>query len=185
MVLFQLIFQNDSLIQYLINGAIVVSGRSLDILSTRYVTRDLKLETNKLAQKVGWKGMVLIQIPLLILGALDFYFAFFIFIWSLFLTANNIQGSWYVKHVGEEEYHKELEESVKRSSNLKIIIGEISYLLSFTCSGILILVFLVVYRDYVAIFFIALALIFQGILATLRSVSYLIELRKEEESKDD
>ncbi|MGV9200296.1 MAG: hypothetical protein ACOC44_17290 [Promethearchaeia archaeon] len=184
MVLLQLIFQNDSLVQYLLNGALALFGRSLDILSTRYVTKELRLETNKLAQKLGWKGMILIQIPLIILGTLDFYFAFFIFIWSLFLCANNIEGSWYVKNIGEEEYQKDLEESVKKSSNLKILIGEISYLLSFTCSGILILIFIFVFQDYLAVIFIALALILQGILATIRSVSYLIELRKKEPNKE-
>lgn len=180
MVLLQLLFQNESLFQYFINGLIALIGRSLDILSTRYVTKELKLETNKLAQKLGWKGMILMQIPLIVLGTLDFYFAFFIFLWSLLLCANNIEGSWYIRDVGEEEYQKELQESVKHTSSMKILIGEISSLLSFTCAGILILVFLFLFRDLIAVFFIALALILQGILATLRSVSYLVTLGKED-----
>jgi VIT1/CCC1 family predicted Fe2+/Mn2+ transporter len=184
MVLLQLLFENKALSQYFINGLIAFIGRSLDFLSTRYVTKELKLETNKLAQKIGWKGMLIIQIPLIFLGALDFYFAFFIFIWSLFLCANNIEGSWYVKNVGEEEYQNELEEGAKNTSIAKIILGEISYLLSFTCSGILILIFIFILHDLIAVFFIALALIFQGILATLRSVSYLIDLRKTKESEE-
>ena len=82
--------------------------------------------------------------------------------------------------MGEEEYQKELQESVKHTSSMKILIGEISSLLSFTCAGILILVFLFLFRDLIAVFFIALALILQGILATLRSVSYLVTLGKED-----
>ena len=144
--MFQLITQNVEWYQYLINALIVIIGRSLDLISTRYVTKELKLETNKLAKKLGWKGMILIQIPLVILGSLDFYLAFFIFVWSLFLCANNIEGSWYVKEVGETEYHEELKEQVEKTKTSRLIIGEISYLLTFTASGILILLFLFVYK---------------------------------------
>ncbi len=95
----QLIIRDVEWYQYLINFFIVLLGRLLDILSTRYVTKELKLETNKLARRVGWRGMVLLQIPIIILGTIDFYFAFFIFVWSLFLFANNIQGAWYIREV--------------------------------------------------------------------------------------
>ena len=53
--------------------------RLLDLLSTRYVTKKLKLETNKLAKHIGWKGMILIQGPLIILYTLEFYISFFYF----------------------------------------------------------------------------------------------------------
>jgi len=156
----------------------------LDIVSTRYVTKELKLETNKLAQKLGWKGMILMQIPIIILGSFDFYFAFFILIWSILLFANNMEGSWYVREVGEGEYQEEIKVHVKKSKPWKIVIGEVSYILTFTLSGILILLFLFVYNDIIAVFFIALALICQGTLATLRSISYLFGLRKEQALKE-
>ena len=88
-MLFQLILQDTQWYQFLVNGIITTIGRTLDILSTRYVTKELKLETNRLARKIGWKGMLLIQIPIILLGSLDFYFSFFIFCWSFFLFANN------------------------------------------------------------------------------------------------
>ncbi|MCK4238228.1 MAG: hypothetical protein KAX33_03840, partial [Candidatus Lokiarchaeota archaeon] len=94
----QLINQNSNI---LINLLIVCVGRALDILSTYYVTAKLKLETNKLARKIGWKGMILVQIPILILGSLDFYLALFIFLWSLYLFANNLESSWYIRDKGE------------------------------------------------------------------------------------
>ena len=118
-MLLQLINRNVEWFQYLINLFIVIIGRALDILSTRYVTKELKLETNKLARKLGWKGMILIQIPLIIIGSLDFYFAFFIFVWSLFLFANNIQGSWYVREIGEDKYQEELKNHVKNYKSLE------------------------------------------------------------------
>jgi len=179
-MLLQLINRNVEWFQYLINLFIVIIGRTLDILSTRYVTKELKLETNKLARKLGWKGMILIQIPLIIIGSLDFYFAFFIFVWSLFLFANNIQGSWYVREIGEDKYQEELKNRVKNSKAWKIIFGELSNLLTFTLAGIFILVFIFIINDLMAVFFICLALIFQGLLGTFRSIRYLFDLKKEE-----
>lgn len=179
-MLLQLINRNVEWFQYLINLFIVIIGRALDILSTRYVTKELKLETNKLARKLGWKGMILIQIPLIIIGSLDFYFAFFIFVWSLFLFANNIQGSWYVREIGEDKYQEELKNRVKNSKAWKIIFGELSNLLTFTLAGIFILVFIFIINDLMAVFFICLALIFQGLLGTFRSIRYLFDLKKEE-----
>lgn len=183
-MLLQLIVRNVEWYQFLINAFIVIIGRSLDIMSTRYVTKELFLETNKLARKLGWKGMILIQLPLVLLGSLDLYFALFIFMWSLFLSANNLEGSWYVKQVGEEEYKEELKEEVQNVKLSRLILGEISYILNFTISGILIIVFLFIYRDLVAIFFIALALICNGILSTVRSVLYLKELKKDDAEKE-
>ena len=185
-MIFQLLNRNAEWYQYFMNVFIVIIGRSLDILSTRYVTKELKLETNKLAQKIGWKGMILIQIPLIIIGALDFYFAFFIFIWSLFLFANNIEGSWYVKEVGEESYQKELKSRVEKSKTWKIIFGELSSILTFSIAGILILIFLFIIKDLLIVILIAVSLICHGILGTIRSILYLIGLKKEKsESQDD
>ncbi len=178
-MILQLIFHSTEWYQYVINAIIVLIGRSLDILSTRYVTKELKLETNKIARKVGWKGIILIQIPLIILGCIDFYFAFFIFFWSLFLFANNIEGSWYVKEVGEDKYQEELKTHLKKSKAMKIIFGEISYIFTFTLSGILIMIFLFLFNDLIAVFFICLALICQGALSTFRSIQYLFQLKKQ------
>ncbi|MBD3255992.1 MAG: hypothetical protein GF383_12930 [Candidatus Lokiarchaeota archaeon] len=180
-MLYQLIFKTESQYQYLINAIIVIIGRSLDILSTRYVTKELKLETNKIARKLGWKGMVLIQIPLIILGSLDLYFAFFIFVWSLFLFANNVQGSWYINEIGEETYREGIKETAKNTKSWKIFLSEFSYVFSFTIIGILILIFILVFNDLIAVFFISLALILQGILGTFRSLKYVFELRREDE----
>ena len=179
----QLIVREVEWYQYLINAFIVIIGRSLDILSTRYVTKELKLETNKLAQKIGWKGMILIQIPLIVIGALDFYFAFFIFIWSFFLFANNIEGSWYVKEIGEDSYLKELKTRVKKSETWKIVFGELSHVLTFTVAGILILIFLFIIKDIMIVILIAITLISHGLLGTIRSILYLIRLKKENQNK--
>ena len=184
-MIFQLILKDVEPYQYFINALIVIVGRSLDILSTRYVTKELKLETNKLARKIGWKGMILIQIPLIIIGTLDFYFAFFIFLWSLFLFANNMEGSWYVKEVGEDSYQKEVKSRVKKSKTWKIILGELSYVLTFSFAGILILIFLFIIKDLIIVILIAVSLICHGLLGTVRSILYLIGLKKEKSESHD
>jgi len=181
LLMMQLILRDVEWYQYFINFLIVIVGRSLDLISTRYVTKELKLETNKLARRVGWRGMILLQIPIVILGSIDFYFAFFIFIWSLYLFANNLEGSWYVKKVGEDAYQKELKNHVVNSKAWKIVLGEVSNLITFSLSGIFILIFIFILNDLIAVFFIVLALIFQGLLGTFRSLKYLFDLKKEEQ----
>jgi hypothetical protein len=162
-----------------VNAIITTIGRALDIISTRYVTKELKLETNWVARKIGWKGMILMQIPIIFLGSLDFYFSFFIFWWSLFLFANNIEGSWYIKQVGEETYQKELKDRLNKSKTWKIVISELSLFLKFTLAGVSNLVFLFVFNDLVAVLLISTALIIQGIFGTISSIMYLLDLKKD------
>ncbi|MFX0023156.1 MAG: hypothetical protein ACFE9S_12590 [Candidatus Hermodarchaeota archaeon] len=178
-MLFQLILQDTQWYQFLVNVIITIIGRALDILSTRYVTKELKLETNKIARKIGWKGMLLMQIPIIILGSLDFYFSFFIFWWSLFLFANNIEGSWYIKQAGEETYQKELKDRLNESKTWKVLFSEFSSFLKFTLAGIFILIFLFVFNDLIAVFLISLALIIHGIFGSVSSVIYLLDLKKD------
>ena len=182
-MIFQLILQNVEWYQLIINAIITIIGRLLDILSTRYVTKELKLETNKIARKIGWRGMILLQIPIVILGSLDFYFSFFILWWSIFLFANNIEGSWYIKEAGEEEYQKEIKTRLEKSKKWKIMFSELSSLLKFTLVGIFIMIFLFVFRDLLAIFLIALALIIQGVFGTISSILYLLDLKQDKSEK--
>ncbi|MCK4379759.1 MAG: hypothetical protein KAW51_01385 [Candidatus Lokiarchaeota archaeon] len=182
-MIFQLILQNVEWYQFIINAIITIIGRLLDILSTRYVTKELKLETNKIARRLGWRWMIILQIPIVILGSLDFYFSFFILWWSIFLFANNIEGSWYIKEAGEEEYQKEIKLRLEKSKKWKIMFSELSSLLKFTLVGIFIIVFLFVFKDLLAIFLIALALIIQGVFGTISSILYLLDLKQDKSEK--
>jgi VIT1/CCC1 family predicted Fe2+/Mn2+ transporter len=183
-MLFQLILQDTQWYQFLVNAIITIIGRALDILSTRYVTKELKLETNRIARKIGWKGMLLMQIPIIILGSLDIYFSFFIFWWSVFLFANNIEGSWYIKQAGEEAYQKELKDRLNQSKTWKVVFSELSSFLKYTLAGIFILVFLFIFNDLIAILLISLAFIIQGIFGTISSILYLLDLKKDNSDKD-
>jgi len=182
-MMFQLILQNVEWYQFIINAFITIIGRLLDMLSTRYVTKELKLETNKLARKIGWRGMIILQIPIIILGSIDFYFSFFILWWSIFLFANNIEGSWYIREAGEEEYQKEIKSRLQKSKKWKIMFSELSSIFKFTLAGIFILIFLFLFKDLLAIFLIALALIIQGIFGTISSILYLLDLKREKSEK--
>ncbi len=183
-MLFQIVFRSAEWYQYVINALVATVGRLLDILSTRYVTKELKLETNKLARRLGWKGMILLQIPVIALGSLDFYFAFFIFFWSMLLFANNIEGSWYVKETGEDQYQEQLKARVKNVKKWKIFFGEISSIFTYTISGAFILLFIFVYNDLFAVLIICLSLICQGILSSFRSLSYLLDLKKQKSNQE-
>ena len=178
-VLFQLINQGVHWYQFLINACITIIGRLLDIMSTRYVTRELRLETNRIARKLGWRWMILLQIPIVILGSLEFYFSFFILWWSIFLFANNIEGSWYIREAGEVEYQKEIKSRLETSKIWKIVFGELSSFLKFTMAGIFIIIFLFIFEDLLAVFLISLALIIQGIFGTVSSILYLLELKRD------
>ncbi len=182
-MIFQLIMRGVKNYQYVINFLICIIGRSLDLLSTRYVTKDLKLETNKLAKRIGWRGMVLVQIPIIVLGTLDFYISFFIFWWSMLLFANNIEGSWYIKEVGEDKYYRELKTNVSKSKTWKIVMSEFSNILKFTLAGIFILIFLFVLDDLLAVFLIAFSLIIEGLIGSISSIIYLIGLKREKSNQ--
>ncbi|KKM60721.1 hypothetical protein LCGC14_1539020 [marine sediment metagenome] len=182
-MIFQLIMRGVKNYQYVINFLISIIGRSLDLLSTRYVTKDLKLETNKLAKRIGWRGMVLVQIPIIVLGTLDFYISFFIFWWSMLLFANNIEGSWYIKEVGEDKYYQELKINVSKSKTWKIVISEFSNILKFTLAGIFIIIFLFVLDDLIAVFLIAVSLIIEGLIGSISSIIYLIGLKRDKSNQ--
>lgn len=177
-MIFQLLTQNAEWYQFIINAIITIIGRILDIVSTRYVTKELKLETNIIARRIGWKGMILMQIPIIVLGTLDFYISFFILWWSIFLFANNIEGSWYIREVGEEEYQKEIKSRLEKSKKWKIMFSEISSLLKYSLVGIFIIIFLFVFKDLFAVFLIALALVIQGVFGAINSILYLLDLKK-------
>lgn len=183
-MIFQLILQEVQWYQFLINAIITIIGRLLDMLSTRYVSKELKLETNRIARKIGWKGMILMQIPIVILGSLDFYFSFFILWWSILLFANNIEGSWHIKEVGEEEYQKEIKTRLEKTKTWKIVFSELSSVLKFTLAGIFIIIFLFIFTDLLAVFLIALALIIQGVFGAINSIIYLLDLKRDKFKKE-
>ena len=83
----------------------VLISRLADILSTYLITPTLKLESNPIVKKLGWKFLLLS----LVLCVVPYYYtpsAVIIIIPSLLVAASNIGKFWVVKGMGETEYLK-------------------------------------------------------------------------------
>ncbi|MHA1733940.1 MAG: hypothetical protein ACTSU5_18515 [Promethearchaeota archaeon] len=167
----------ESVLAFVLNAAAAAGGRSLDLATTRYVTRGLKLETNPLARRVGFRGMVLLQVPVVLLGGLDTTLAFFILTWSLLTAAANLEGSWFVRDEGEEAYRERLERAAKSASWLRIVLGEMNLIVSLVASGVLVMVFTFLEQP-VLVLFVALAMVCHGAVASFRSLSFVRYLRR-------
>ncbi len=86
---------------------LVLVSRLGDIISTRLVTPTLKLEANPLARKLRWpfiwSSTLLCLLPYLHTGA-----AIIVLVPSLLVSASNIGKFWFVKAMGESDYHQML-----------------------------------------------------------------------------
>ncbi|MHA1248834.1 MAG: hypothetical protein ACTSRP_02465 [Candidatus Helarchaeota archaeon] len=175
---------------FMLNMLITALGRALDLLSTYRVTPKFKLETNRLMSRFGWWGAILVQIPIIILGGFAFQIALFIFTWSIFITANNLSGTWFIKGLkeGENTYSELLKESAKNAKWYNILLDESAPLLLFTIPNIIIwiliiqlegdILFLFTFDSiYSYILIITGAAILHGIVATCRNFIYIIRLR--------
>jgi hypothetical protein len=162
--------------EFALNAAVGAIGRALDLASTYYVTKQMVLETNRRVQKAGWKGAVLLQIPAIAVSSVNFYIALFILLWSVFAAVSNLEGSYYIRDKGEEEYYRELQEMARRTPWRKLVAGEMSLLGTMVLAGFLIIVF-VGLNDVLGLVIVALALICHGMLKTMRGLQYLQRLR--------
>lgn len=184
------------LIQYLINCLVIICGRGLDIWSTYRITPKLDLETNYLIRKIGWKGGIILQIPMIILGAFFNTFTIFIFVFSFIITAHNISGSWLARGLGEEEYTKVLKEGLSKVKNFRsIILDELSPFLIYCIPNMLIWFFffqvvpfstdIFTENSVIAyIFMITFAIFFFGLISTIRNIFYLIRLKLKQENEN-
>lgn len=64
-------------------------SRFLDIASTWNVSPDLKLEKNPIMRRMGWKGIIIINIPLCLIGATCVSFTVIMAVSSLIAAAFN------------------------------------------------------------------------------------------------
>jgi hypothetical protein len=178
---------------FLINIAITILGRSLDLLSTYYITPNLALETNRLVKGLGWKGSILLQIPIVALGAFFRPIAIFFLMWSIIIASSNISGAWFVRNIpgGDAKYAELLAESSKRAKLRHIILDETPPLVLFVLPNMLILVWiqldignildLVLQETFISyIIIITGAFILHGFMSFIRNVLYISRLRRAE-----
>jgi hypothetical protein len=181
---------------YLLNVGLSVLGRALDLLSTYYITPHLKLETNWLIRKLGWKGSLILQIPLIVLGTFSRELAIFILAWSIIIASSNISGAWFVRNLpeGDEKYFELLRSSAIRARFRNIVLDESPPLVLFVIPNVLIwiwieleignvfdLIFQGTFISYILI--ITGALIFHGVMSFIRNILYVSRLKREEKQR--
>ncbi|MDD1778054.1 MAG: hypothetical protein LUQ65_07775, partial [Candidatus Helarchaeota archaeon] len=167
-------------------------GREIDLLYTYYITPHLKLETNWLIRRLGWKGSIILQIPLILLGTFFRELAIFILAWSIIVASSNISGAWFVRNLpeGDEKYFELLKTSARRAKFRYIILDESPPLVLFVIPNVLIWiwihlevgnVFYLLFQgtliSYVLI--ITAAFILHGSMSFVRNLLYVSRLKRE------
>jgi len=177
----------------MVNAFIAGVGRALDLISTWYVTPRLKLETSRVIGKLGWRRAVALQLPVVALASLHVSAALFVFFFSLFLAAGNVQGAWFVREVGEEKYFSLLVEAARKARWREIVLSEAAHLALYaTPATVLTWVILAApsiqfppWDTYTLALPILLALAFYGCLGTFRMLMHLHRLRKPPSNVED
>ncbi len=185
-----------TVLYYLINAGITALGRALDLLSTYYITPNLELETNTLISRLGWKGSILLQVPLVVFGALIRPAAVFFFAWSVIIAASNISGAWFVRNLpgGDAQYADLLEQSARRAKLRNIILDESPPLVFYTIPNILVwvaihlgvgnVIDLLVQETFISyVLVVTGAFMFHGVMGFIRNVLYINRLRKKAPSE--
>ncbi len=125
---------------YFIYLGIAGLGRFLDIASTWYASRNLVLESNLLAKKLGWKGILIMNIGLCFVFALDFYIALVLLVVSALAASNNIEKAWVTQTVGEEEYSQIFKKWVRQAESRKLFFSVLGGGVIFLSIGIILMV---------------------------------------------
>jgi len=145
---------------------------------------------------LGWKGSILLQIPLVVLAAFFRPIAVFFLVWSIILASSNISGAWFVRNIpgGDVKYAELLAESAKKANLKHIILDEAPPLVLYVLPNVLIWVWirieigslmdLVIQETFLSyIIIITGALILHGIMSFIRNLLYIIRLKREEPEK--
>ncbi len=113
--------------QYLINFAIALTGRILDLLITWYVTPTLELELNPIAKRAGWKRWTLLNILICVTFAFWFNTSLMLFIMGILAASYNINQIGIV-HITRDSKEPETFRELMEKVNPKIAyLSRISY----------------------------------------------------------
>jgi hypothetical protein len=133
-------FLKMDLITYLINLGIVGLGRALDIGSTRYASRTLASESNLLAKKLGWKGILIFNISVCFLFAVDFYLSLVLLVVSALAASNNVEKAWVTRTVGEKEYSEIFKKWVRQAESRRLFFSTMGGGIIFMFIGIILMI---------------------------------------------
>ncbi|NYT00126.1 MAG: hypothetical protein GKB99_00155 [Methanocellales archaeon] len=156
--------------QYLINFAIALTGRTLDLSTTRYVTPTLKLELNPIAKRVGWRWFILLNIVICIIFAFWFNTSLMLFVMGILAAAHNLNQSLIVDITRDSKEPEIFKELVKKANSKILCLSQISYDMAIGIVGAIIIC-LVGLDISKPIFWIGLALISYSFTVGLLSAS--------------
>jgi hypothetical protein len=87
------------------NMTILGIGRFLDLLSTWYCTPNFDIEVNSWMKKIGWKGVILINIGLVLIASIMAHErTIFLGILSSIVALRNFQAGTMARAMGEQAY---------------------------------------------------------------------------------
>ena len=110
---------------------LILLGRLGDIVSTRMLTPNLKLEGNLLVKRLGWP-VALASLLLCLVPYFSISFGIVVLVPSLLVSASNIGKIWLIRGVGEDEFADLLLKVARR--------GKLSHALVAVLSGALFIV---------------------------------------------
>jgi hypothetical protein len=92
--------------EYFLMFALLVFSRGMDFLSTWIATPNLVLEGNPLAQKLGWRWGLLLNVVMVVGLALWPLSAIVVGTASMLVAARNFQSAWLMHSLGEDAYRE-------------------------------------------------------------------------------
>jgi MFS family permease len=89
----------------LFNIIVLSIGRSLDLISTWYCTPNFDIEVNSWMKKVGWRGVILINIVLVLIASIMAHErTIFLGVLSCVVALRNFQAGTMARAMGEQVY---------------------------------------------------------------------------------
>ena len=92
--------------EYLVMLALLVFSRGMDFLSTWIATPNLVLEGNPLANKLGWRWGLALNVVMVLVLAVWALSAIVVATASVLVAARNFQSAWLMRSLGEDAYRE-------------------------------------------------------------------------------
>jgi SAM-dependent methyltransferase len=155
---------------------LILLGRLGDIVSTRMLTPNLKLEANLVVRRLGWR-VALGSLLLCLVPYFTISFGIVVLVPSLLVSASNIGKIWLIRGIGEDEFEKLLMKVAGR--------GKLSHALGAVLSSALFIVLAGLILWYLSSdagegwgFWFGMGIIFYGLIISLHGSLYYWRLFK-------